>query len=111
MLGQLPSDLIRIRARFVYFVDGNNDWNLPRFGVVNRLDGLLHYSVICSNHENDDIRHLGSPSPHGREGLVSGRVEKYDIPVIDMDVVGSDSLGDAARFSLDHIGLSNGIQE
>ncbi len=51
--------LVRIGVGLIDLVDGDDDRNARRFGVVERFDRLRHDAVIGGDDENDDVRHLG----------------------------------------------------
>ena len=105
------ADLPRIGAGFVDLVDGHDNGNSGHPGMVDGFHGLAHDAVIGGHDQNDDIRHLGPSGPHGRKGLMTRRIEKDDVPALDVDMIGADGLGDPARLAVDHIGLADRVQK
>ena len=97
----LESDqyLVRICARQVHFVHGDDDWDVGRLGVVDRFDGLGHHAVVSGDDEHGDIRRLGAACPHGCKRLVSRGVQERDGLVADSCDGSSDVLGDSAGFA------------
>jgi hypothetical protein len=47
---------------------------------------------------------------HGREGLVTGRVEEREQAPLQLDLVRADVLGDAARFALGDMLRADDVQ-
>ncbi len=75
------------------------------------LLGLRHDAVIRRNDQDDDVRHMGTSCAHGGEGGMTGSVDKSDRLAVVKDTVGSDVLGDAARFTRDDLRLAQGIEQ
>ncbi len=105
------TDLARIGAGLVDLVDGHDDGNAGHPGMVDRLHGLTHDAVVGGHDQDDDVRHLGPSGPHGRKGLMTRRIEKDDLPALDLHMVGADGLGDPARLAVDHMGLADRVQK
>src|SRR6266705_794908 len=63
-------------------------------------------SIVCGNHQHDDVGHLGSARAHRREGLMAGRVEERDHASRRLHVIGADVLGDAARLAGGQLGAA-----
>ncbi len=80
IFGELLLDLFGVRAHLIHFVDGNNDRNACRLGVVDRLNGLRH------------------------------GVEEGDRLAVDLHTVGADVLGDAACLACGDVGVTDGVQ-
>ena len=55
VLQQLGAHALRVGVRLVDLVDGNDDRNLGRLGVIDGLDGLRHDAVIGGHHQHHDI--------------------------------------------------------
>ena len=111
VLGQFLLDPVGGGVGLVDLVDGHDDGHAGRARVVDGLHGLFHDAVVGGHDEDDDVRHLGAAGAHGRKGLVSRRVQKDDVAVLDVDVVGADGLRDAAGLAVDDVGLADGIQQ
>lgn len=43
------------------------------------LDGLVHDTIVRSNHQDDDVSDQGSPRPHGCKRCVTRRVQECDL--------------------------------
>ena len=104
-------DLARIRVGLVDLVDGHDNRDARHAGMVDGLYGLPHDAVIGRHDQHDDIRHLGASGAHGRKGLMARRIEKDDVPVFDMDMIGADGLGDPAGLTVDHVCLPDRIEK
>ena len=111
VFGQGLTDLRRIGARFVHFIDGHDNGNSGHLGMVDRLHRLPHHPVVGGHDQNHDIRHLGPPGAHGREGLMARRIEENDVAPVDADMIGADGLGDPPHLAVDHVRLPDGIQQ
>ena len=79
--------------------------------MVERLDRLRHHAVVGGHDQHDDVGGLRTTGPHGREGLVAGRVDERDLPPIVVGLIGPDVLGDAAELAADHIRSPDGVQQ
>ena len=107
------SRLIRsgIGLGLVDLVDGHEQGDAGRLGVVDRLPGLGHDAFLGGDDEDDDVGDLGSAGPELGEGLVARRVDEGDRFLVDGDLVGADVLGDSARFLVDEVGLADGVEQ
>ena len=111
VLQELGAHALRIGVRLVDLVDGNDDRNLGRLGVIDRLDGLRHDAVVGGDHQNDDVGDAGAARAHGGEGGVAGRVDEGDLLAVVVDLIGADVLGDAAGFAGHDIGMADGVEQ
>ena len=101
----------RIGVGLVHLVDGHDDRNAGRLGVLDGFDGLRHDAVIGRHHQDRDIGRLGAAGTHGGERLVARGVEEGDLLAVLFDLIGADMLGDAAGFAGDHVGLADGVEQ
>ena len=79
--------------------------------MVDGLDGLGHDAVIGSDDQNRDIGHVRAAGTHGGECLVARRVEEGDQAVVDLDLISTDGLCDAAGLARGNIGLADGVKD
>ena len=62
--------------------DRDDDRDLGRPGVADRLDRLRHDAVVGRDHEHHDVGRLGAAGAHGGERLVARGVDEGDRPVV-----------------------------
>lgn len=74
MLQEGLLDLVDICLRPVDFIDGDDDWNIGRLGMIDRFNGLRLHIIICCNDKNHDIGAMRSASTHVGEGFVTRSV-------------------------------------
>jgi len=67
--------------------------------MVDGLTRLRHHTVVGCDHQDDQVGGLGTTCAHGRESLVTRRIEKGHHAAVGFDVVGADVLGDAASLA------------
>ena len=80
--------------------------------MIDGLHGLGHDGVVGGYDDDDQVGDLGTAGTHGGEGLVTGGVEEGDAAAVgELDVVGSDVLGDAAGLTCDDVGLADVVQQ
>lgn len=116
VLGELGADLLRVRRVLIDLVDRDDDRNAGCLSVVDSLNRLGHDAVIGSDHEDRDVGDLGTTGTHGREGLVTGGIDKGDraggaVLSLDRDLVGADVLGDAAVLGVDDVGVTDRVEQ
>ena len=109
---QVGANPLRIGARLVHLVDGNDEWNTGNLRVIDRLDRLRLHAVIGRDHQDHDIGHFGAAGAHGGEGLVARRVDEGDLlPRRRLDLIGADMLGNAAGLLRDDVGRADGVEQ
>ena len=115
VLGQLAADLLRIGAVHVDLVDRNDDLDARRLRMVDGLDRLGHDAVVRCYDEHGDVGDVGPSRTHLGEGLVAGRVDEGDRPVLtlvlEMHLVGADVLRDAAVLGVDDVSRADRVQQ
>ncbi len=105
MFRQLPSNPFRICFGFVNLVYSNHYGHISSLGMVHGLKGLGHDPIISSHDQNNQVSYLGPSGTHCRERLMTRRVEKHNLPVLQGYMVGSNMLGNSARLTVDDVGL------
>ncbi len=117
-IGELLLHALGQRARFVNFVDCNNDRHFGGVGVVNGFDGLRHHAVVGGDDQHDNVRGFGAARTHAGEGFVAGRIEEHDLTPVggrvfieNRNFVGTDVLGDSAGFATGNVGGADGIEQ
>ena len=111
ILGQLLHDALRICFRLIHLVDGDDDRNARRLGVVDRLDGLRHDAVVRRDNQNCDVGDVGAAGTHGGERLMARGVQEGDQLAVDVDLVRTDVLGDAARLGGGDVGVADCVED
>ena len=79
VLQQIGAHAVGLGVRLVHLVDGDDDRNLGRLGVMDRFDRLRHDAVVGGDHQHDDVGDLGAAGTHGGEGSVAGRIDEGDV--------------------------------
>ena len=98
-VGELLAHPVGLGLGLVDLVDGDDDRHAGGLRVVHRLERLRHDAVVGGDHEDDDVRDLRAAGAHEGERLVARGVEEDDAAAADVDVVGTDVLGDPARLA------------
>ncbi|KAF0120397.1 MAG: hypothetical protein FD152_4173, partial [Xanthobacteraceae bacterium] len=112
VLEKVGLDLLGPGVGQVDLVDRHDQRNLGGLGVIDGLDRLRHHGIVGSDHEHDDVRHLGAAGAHGSERGVARRVDEGHEPAKrGLDLIGADVLRDAAGLARDHVGLAQGIEQ
>ena len=73
---QLAFDAVHIGVGLVDLVDCHHDRDTGRFRMLDSFAGLRHHAVISRNHQNHDVGGLRATGTHGRESLVTWRVQE-----------------------------------
>ena len=84
---------------------------MRRAGVVDGFARLGHDAIVRCDDDHGDIGHLRAAGPHRGESLVAGRVEERNRTAVDLDLVGADVLGDAARLTRRDARVADHIQQ
>ena len=102
----------------VNLVDGDQDGNLGRLRVAERLERLRHDAVIGRHDQHDDVRDIRAARAHGAERRMAGRVEERDLRqlvfalgVREGNRVGADVLRDAAGFAGGDVGFADDVEQ
>ena len=104
-------DALGVSLGLIHLVDGHDDGDPCGLGMVDGLHGLGHDAVLCSHHQNGDVRDHGAPGTHGGKGLVARGIQKGDGLSVDLDGVGADVLRDAAGLAGDDVRLADGVEQ
>ena len=82
-LDELLADAGGVGVFAVDLGDRDDDRDVGRTRVVDRLDGLGHHAVVGRDHQDGDVGGVGAALAHGGERLVTGRVDERDrVPVV-----------------------------
>ena len=111
VFGQLLLDPVGVGVGFIHLVDGDDDLDVRRFGVVDRLDRLGHDAVVGRDDQDGDVGDGGAAGAHRGEGLMAGGIEEGDRGAVYNDLVGADRLGDAARLAGGDIGVADLVED
>src|SRR3954453_21565578 len=115
VLRELAADLRRVGALLVALVDGDDNRDVSRLRVVERLDRLRHHTVVGGDDEDRDVGDLRTTGTHGGERLVARCVDEGDRAVLLLDrrvhLVSADVLSDAAGLARLHVGRADRVEE
>jgi hypothetical protein len=80
--------------------------------MIDRFNGLGHHGVVGGNHKDYDVRNLGSARSHGREGFVTGRIEKRQLrSAFQLNVIGANVLRDTPGLTRNDILFPDVVQK
>ena len=111
MLGQLLFNVIRICARTVDFIDSYNDRYLCSLSMVDSLDGLRHYTVICCYNQNCNVGYLCAAGTHSGESLMARGIQEYNLLALVVYLISTDVLGNTAGLAGSNVGFTDSIQQ
>ena len=112
VLQQFLADPVGSRVGPVDLVDRDDDRNLGRLRVADRLDGLLHDAVIGGDDQHDDVGDIGAARAHRGKGLMARRIDKGDLLAVgERHAVGADMLRDAAGLAAGDVGLAQRVEQ
>ena len=102
---------IGLGVRFIDLVDGDDDRNFGRLGVVDRFQRLRHYAVVRRHYQNHDVGHLGATGAHAGERLMAGGIDEDDLLAVHLHLISANVLSDAAGFAPGDVGDADGVQQ
>ena len=79
--------------------------------MVDSLDGLGHDPVVRGHDYHGYVRDLGATRAHGREGLMSRRIEERDPLAVTLDLVRADMLGNATRLARRDVRVADAVEQ
>ncbi len=110
-LGQLGLDPLGVGVGLVDLVERDDDRDLGRLRVADRLERLGHDPVVGGDHHDRDVGHPRAAGAHRGERLVTRRVEEHDALAVLDDFAGADVLGDAAALAGRHLGRPDRVEQ
>ena len=102
---------MRVRTGQVDLVDGDDDRNLGRPGVVDGFLRLRHGAVIRRDHQDSYISYVGAARSHLSESFMPRSIDKGHLYVSVVDPVGAEVLGNSAVFLGGYLGFSNLVEQ
>ena len=111
MLCQLLFNVIRICARTVDFIDSYNDRYLCSLSMVDSLDGLRHYTVICCYNQNCNVGYLCAAGTHSCESLMARGIQEYNLLALVVYLISTDVLGNTAGLAGSNVGFADSVQQ
>ena len=111
MLSQLLFNVIRICARTVDFIDSYNDRYLGSLSMVDSLDGLRHYTVICCYNQNCNVGYLCAAGTHSSESLMARGIQEDNLLALVVNLVSTDMLGNTAGLAGGNVGFTDSVQQ
>ena len=111
VLGQALHHALGVGGGLIHLVHGHDELDVGGLGVVDGLDRLGHDAVIGGDDQNCNIGHVGTAGAHGGERLVARGIQEGDEAVVDLDLICTDGLGDAAGLACGDVGLADSVQD
>ena len=111
VLSELLLYALGVGAGHIHLVDGHDDGDVGRLGVVDGLNGLRHDAVVGGDNQDGDVRDGGAAGAHAGEGLVARGVQEGYRAAVDVDGVGADVLGYAAGLAGRDVGVADVVQQ
>ena len=111
VLGQALHHALRVGGGLIHLVHGHDELDVGGLGVVDGLDRLGHDAVIGGDDQNCNIGHVGTAGAHGGERLVARGIQESDEAVVDLDLICTDGLSDAAGLACSDVGLADSVQD
>ncbi len=102
---------VNVRIGLINLVDGNDDLDPRRLGVINSLHRLGHNAVVRSHNKHRDIGRVGAAHAHCRKCLMARRIQEGDALSVHRHGISTDGLRDTACLLIRHIGLTDRIQQ
>src|SRR6185437_5645770 len=104
-------DVVGVGTVLVHLVDRHDHRHLGGTGVLDRLDRLRLYAIVCRHHQDHDIGRLRTTGAHRGERGMAGRVQEGDHALRRFHVIRTDVLGDAARFAGGDLGAADVVEQ
>ena len=111
MLSQLLFNVIRICARTIDFIDSYNDRYLGSLSMVDSLDGLRHYTVICCYNQDSNVSYLSAAGTHSGEGLMARGIQEDNLLALVVYLISTDMLGNTAGLAGGNVSFTDSIQQ
>ena len=102
---------VRVGVRDVDLVDRDDDRDVGRTCVADRLLRLRHHAVVGGDDEHGDVRHLRAAGAHRGERLVARSVEERQLSPVDVGLVRTDVLRDPAGLGVDDGRGANRVEQ
>ena len=108
---ELLLEAVGVGGGQIHLVHRNDDADTGGLSVLDRLNRLGHHAVFSGDNQHGDIGQIGSAGAHGSKGCMAGRVEEGNFAVIHIHGVGTDVLGDSARFARNHFRFADAVEQ
>ena len=79
--------------------------------MVDRLNGLRHDAVVSCNNQDGNIGDVRSTGTHGGERLMSRSIQEGNQLAVDVDLICTDVLGNAARLGGGDVGVADCVED
>ena len=110
-LSQLVLDAVQIGIFLVDLVDSHHQRYTCGFRVLDRFFGLRHHAVVSGNNQYHDVGQLSTACTHGGKRRMPRSIQEGHHAIVGFNVVGTDMLGNATRFTGCHLGATDVVKQ
>ncbi len=100
-----------IGAGLINLINCHDNFHSCRFCMADSLHGLRHNTVVCSHHENGNIRCIGSAHTHCSKCFMARCIQKCNLFSVTLYHISADVLSDASCFPVDDMSIPDRIQQ
>ena len=111
VLGELFLYLVGVCTLFIHFVDSNDYLHSRGLCMVDGLNRLRHDTVVCGNYKDSDIGDVRTSCTHGCECLMSRSIEEGDVLALNVYLISTDVLCDAACLACGNVSVSDAVED
>ena len=92
-------DAVNVGGRLINLINGHQKRNFSRLNDTISFDGLRLDAIVGRYYQDSDVSDLGAAAAHSSKSFMTGSINKSQGSVLADNLVGTNVLGDAARFT------------
>ena len=79
--------------------------------MVDSLDGLRHYTVICCYNQNCNVSYLCAAGAHSCESLMARGIQEDNLLALVVYLISTDVLSNTAGLAGSNVGFADSVQQ